>query len=202
MQVDSNKYSSTLSTHSSELPDSTSPSSHSSRLQDLSDSTPPSSHLTQSQDLPVFTSLHIKPLVPETFEEAAACFRKLPLVFDSDNNHSEAMEGSTDSGVSLFSYNNAIGAGANSTATSTTRRRPKRECVVCSEVSNHQHPFPSQKIASTCAHKSMTCKSCLRAWILAQLDSSTWDHIACPECDELMQHGDVRLHAAAADFRR
>jgi len=161
----------------------------------------PSSHSSQTQDLLDSASLQVRSATPETFEETAANFRKLPLLFDADNSN-EAMEDSTSSGVSLFSYNNAIGAGASSDATPTTRRRPKRECVVCSEESSHQHPFPTQKIASTCAHKSMTCKSCLRAWILAQLDSSTWDHIACPECDELMQHGDVRLHASAADFRR
>ena len=161
----------------------------------------PSSHSSQTQDLLDSTSLQVRSATPETFEETAAIFRKLPLLYNAENSNEE-MEDSTSSGVSLFSYNNAMGAGPSSTATSTTRRRPRRECVVCSEESSHQHPFPTQKIASTCAHKSMTCKSCLRAWILAQLDSSTWDHIACPECDELMQHGDVRLHASAADFRR
>jgi len=188
------------SSHSETLPELTSSSTQSSQSQDLPDFISPSSHKSISPNLPDCPAIQDQPTTAETFEKVAASLRKLPSIFDSDNN-SEEMEG-TSSGVSLFSYNNAIGAGASSNPTSTTRRRPKRECVVCSEESSRSHPFPTQKIASTCVHKSLTCKACLRAWILAQLDGSTWDHIACPECDELMQYGDVRLHASAADFRR
>jgi hypothetical protein len=35
-----------------------------------------------------------------------------------------------------------------------------------------------------------------------QIDSTTYDNITCPECPELMQNGDIKLHAAKDVYKR
>lgn len=85
----------------------------------------------------------------------------------------------------------------------TTRRsRGRRECGVCGEESGPLHHFPSRTITSTCQHRSSTCKACLRKWIAAQLDGTSWDRISCPECSEVLQYDDIKFHASPAVFRR
>jgi hypothetical protein len=84
-----------------------------------------------------------------------------------------------------------------------TRRRPRvrRECVACGGRPSPFRRFPSHKITSKCQHPGSTCKSCLRKWMTAQLDSTTWDQIRCPECTEVLEHNDIRIHANPSLFR-
>ena len=42
----------------------------------------------------------------------------------------------------------------------------------------------------------------MKAWISSQLDSTTCDKISCPECSEIMQNANIKVHAAKGVYAR
>lgn len=82
-----------------------------------------------------------------------------------------------------------------------TRKKPsRRDCATCGRNLSTSS-FPKQ-ITESCDHTVTTCKACVKAWIPAQLDSTTYDKLSCPECPSILQKADVQKHAAKADYAR
>ena len=67
------------------------------------------------------------------------------------------------------------------------------ECSICST----RYPGKEKNVPITnrCKHERATCASCLRTWIQSQLETVGWDKISCPECNQTLEHHDVRTHA-------
>lgn len=75
-----------------------------------------------------------------------------------------------------------------------------RLCVVCAVNKPSVH-FPVRPTAR-CTHPASTCRACLQSWIASSIDSKGWKRIGCPDCDETLQHTDVRRLAAPAIFEK
>jgi len=76
----------------------------------------------------------------------------------------------------------------------------ERECTVCADSFQVQD-FPS---LSTCAHEPDVCHTCFLQWLSMQIDSTTWERIACPAsgCGSQITHDDVKTYAPADVFAR
>ncbi|KAK3717649.1 hypothetical protein LTR37_005716 [Vermiconidia calcicola] len=76
--------------------------------------------------------------------------------------------------------------------------KPKPQIYHCTSCTRTlaASSFPEYLPTDTCQGKHLinTCKSCLKAWIATQMEMTTYDKIRCPECPELMQNGDVKIH--------
>lgn len=75
------------------------------------------------------------------------------------------------------------------------------ECSICAEDVGFLD-WPGAQNAKACDHASTTCTSCLRNWIGEALDNNIIDQITCPECEAVLEHGDVRKHATEEEFNR
>ncbi|KAK1818175.1 hypothetical protein LTR12_007453 [Friedmanniomyces endolithicus] len=62
--------------------------------------------------------------------------------------------------------------------------------------------FPNHLPTDECKHLINTCKQCAKAWIAAQLDSTTYDKLSCPECPEIMTNAGVKAMAAKDVYAR
>ncbi|KAK3681506.1 hypothetical protein LTR37_020885 [Vermiconidia calcicola] len=73
----------------------------------------------------------------------------------------------------------------------------KYECTSCTRTLAASS-FPKYLPTDTChgKHRINTCKACLKAWIATQMETRMYDKIRCPECPELMQNGDVKIHGS------
>lgn len=84
--------------------------------------------------------------------------------------------------------------------TSNRKKSTRRDCATCGRtLSTSSYP---KYITETCEHSVTTCKACLKTWFAAQLDTTTYDKISCPECSEIFQNADVEKHAAKGVFER
>jgi hypothetical protein len=63
-------------------------------------------------------------------------------------------------------------------------------CNVCGEKKKSSR-FP-KLITRRCTHPIKICKFCTRNWTTAQLESSGWNRIRCPECPELIEKDEMR----------
>lgn len=63
--------------------------------------------------------------------------------------------------------------------------------------------FPDYNPTDTCDHLINTCRQCLRAWIVSQIESKAFTpHIKCPQCGEKMTRGDVELAVTKKVFAK
>lgn len=63
--------------------------------------------------------------------------------------------------------------------------------------------FPEYNPTEQCSHLINTCTACLKKWVEAQIDAKAFDpRIRCPECEEKMDGGDVRLALSKKAFAR
>ena len=69
------------------------------------------------------------------------------------------------------------------------------ECTTCSRTLAGSS-FPQYLATDNCKHLINTCKQCSKAWIAAQLESTTYDKVSCPECPEVMSNAGVKELAA------
>ena len=80
--------------------------------------------------------------------------------------------------------------------------KPQRfDCTTCGR-NLAASSFPKHLATDTCKHVINTCKQCTKTWIATQIDNTTYDKSSCPECPELMQNADVKLHAAKDIYQR
>lgn len=82
------------------------------------------------------------------------------------------------------------------------QRQQKYDCSTCGRTLAGSG-FPKYLPTDTCkSHLINTCKPCLKQWIAVQLESTSYDNIACPECPELMKNSDIQLHASADIYNK
>ncbi|KAK0277912.1 hypothetical protein LTR35_009749 [Friedmanniomyces endolithicus] len=77
----------------------------------------------------------------------------------------------------------------------------KYDCATCDRTlaaSSFLNHLPTDE----CKHLINTCKQCAKAWIAAQLDSTTYDKLSCPECPEIMTNAGVKAMAAKDVYAR
>ncbi|KAI1799705.1 hypothetical protein F4811DRAFT_76711 [Daldinia bambusicola] len=72
---------------------------------------------------------------------------------------------------------------------------PTETCVICCEEKRVSEMPNRRKVTAACEHDAATCKGCLGRWIGSSLERTTWDHLQCPECSELLKYEDVRAFA-------
>ncbi|KAF2725294.1 hypothetical protein K431DRAFT_343261 [Polychaeton citri CBS 116435] len=80
-------------------------------------------------------------------------------------------------------------------APSTKRRRTsgiKYLCLTC-DTERVSSQFPDYNPTNDCDHLINTCTPCLRQWITAQLSSSSFKKIKCPECNQTMSNEEIRV---------
>lgn len=58
------------------------------------------------------------------------------------------------------------------------------------------------KITRRCNHQPTVCRDCMEKWLKSEVGSGTWDRLKCPECAELLDHGDVKRAASEETFDR
>ncbi|KAK0733426.1 hypothetical protein B0T26DRAFT_624713, partial [Lasiosphaeria miniovina] len=78
---------------------------------------------------------------------------------------------------------------------------PKSEtCSICIEdKSISELPV---KVTAECTHKPTACKDCLKQWLASGLESGTWDRLKCPDCSQVLAHGEVKRFASGETFVR
>ena len=79
------------------------------------------------------------------------------------------------------------------------------ECSVCMEYfpkSNSYAYFPERPITTSCNHKVMVCKSCIKQSIDLQIDDQHYDQVSCPECPEKLKIDIVAKFSSPAAFER
>lgn len=70
-------------------------------------------------------------------------------------------------------------------------KTPRFPCSTC-DRDLAASAFFKTRSTKRCAHQVHTCKTCLKAWLTMQLESTTYDKLSCPQCPEIMQHADVK----------
>ncbi|KAF2482800.1 hypothetical protein BDY17DRAFT_236396, partial [Neohortaea acidophila] len=76
----------------------------------------------------------------------------------------------------------------------------RKDCSTCGRTLS-PGSFP-KAATSNCKHKATACKACLKKWITAQLDTVTYDNLACPECPQLLTNQDVKANATKPTYER
>ncbi|KAK5123829.1 hypothetical protein LTR85_002465 [Meristemomyces frigidus] len=86
----------------------------------------------------------------------------------------------------------------------TPTPKPKPSKYTCTTCDRHlaTSSFPNHLPTDNCAHLINTCKSCTKTHIAAQLDTTTYDKLACPECAEVMGNADVETLAGREVWER
>jgi len=77
----------------------------------------------------------------------------------------------------------------------------KRSCVVC-DTNKHYNQFPSQTKVSSHEHGANVCRPCYVRHLEVEIDSKTWDEVACPECPVKLTYSEVENMANPEDFAK
>ncbi|KAK3626169.1 hypothetical protein LTR56_019957 [Elasticomyces elasticus] len=56
--------------------------------------------------------------------------------------------------------------------------------------------FPKYLATDNCKHLINTCKQCSQAWVAAQMESTIYDKVSCPECPEVLNNEGVKILAS------
>ncbi|KAK5136714.1 hypothetical protein LTR08_002367 [Meristemomyces frigidus] len=77
----------------------------------------------------------------------------------------------------------------------------KYDCTTCGRTLTAS-AFPDHLPTDNCKHLINTCKACTKMHISVQLESTTYDRMACPECVEVLANADVKRLAAKEVYAR
>ena len=77
----------------------------------------------------------------------------------------------------------------------------KRTCVVC-DTKKHFNQFPAQAKVSSHDHGANVCRPCYIRHLEVEIDSKTWDELACPECPVRLTYNEVENMSNADDFAK
>lgn len=77
----------------------------------------------------------------------------------------------------------------------------KYDCTTCGR-NLAASSFPDHLATDNCKHYINTCKVCTKTYLAVQLDNTTYDKLACPECTEVMQNEDVKRMASKEVYAR
>jgi hypothetical protein len=76
-----------------------------------------------------------------------------------------------------------------------------RDCLACGDTLTGDQ-F-AESITARCKHENSFCRNCVQQWIASQIETASWDCVKCPaQCNEMLEHSDVRRHAARHTFER
>ena len=87
------------------------------------------------------------------------------------------------------------------TKSKARHQQQKYDCTTCGRTLTASS-FPKYLPTDDCRHLINTCRSCLKQWLAVQVENTTYDSISCPECPEIMQNSDMKLHAATDTYKR
>jgi hypothetical protein len=76
----------------------------------------------------------------------------------------------------------------------------QRDCTVCGDKKRSSR-FP-EIIARRCRHPVNVCKTCMRNWTTAQLESAGWNRIRCPECPEIIEKDELKDLSTRETYER
>ncbi|KAI4831225.1 hypothetical protein E4T44_09621 [Aureobasidium sp. EXF-8845] len=85
--------------------------------------------------------------------------------------------------------------------------RPKKKqcrkptCVVCG-TKKYFNQFPGQAKVNSHEHGANVCRSCYVSHLKVEIDSKTWDEVACPECPVRLTYNEVENMADPEDFAK
>ncbi|KAK4544678.1 hypothetical protein LTR36_003927 [Oleoguttula mirabilis] len=80
--------------------------------------------------------------------------------------------------------------------------KPQRyDCTTC-DRKLAASSFPDHLATDSCKHLINTCKACTKTYIAVQLENTTYDKLACPECAEVMGNADVKRLASKEVYVR
>jgi hypothetical protein len=77
----------------------------------------------------------------------------------------------------------------------------KPTCVVCG-TKKYFNQFPGQVKVNSHEHGANVCRSCYVSHLKVEIDSKTWDEVACPECPVRLTYNEVENMADPEDFTK
>lgn len=77
----------------------------------------------------------------------------------------------------------------------------KRLCIVC-DAEKGINQFPSPKKVSSHEHDANVCRACYLSHLETEIDSKTWDQVACPECPTTLTYKEVKDMTSAENFAK
>jgi hypothetical protein len=84
---------------------------------------------------------------------------------------------------------------------SKKKKGHKRTCVVC-DTKKHFNQFPGHAKVSSHDHGANICRPCYVRHLQVEIDSKTWNEVACPECPVRLTYNEVENMANAEDFAK
>jgi hypothetical protein len=78
---------------------------------------------------------------------------------------------------------------------------PRRTCLVC-DAEKGINQFPSAKRVSSHEHEQNVCRPCYLSHLENEIDSKTWDEVACPECPITLTYKEVKDMTSAENFAK
>ncbi|KAG9674625.1 hypothetical protein KCU95_g11718, partial [Aureobasidium melanogenum] len=78
---------------------------------------------------------------------------------------------------------------------------PKRTCFVC-EIEKRINHFPNHKQVSSHEHDHNVCEPCYRSHLENEIDSKSWNEVACPECSITLTYKEVKTMTTARNFAK
>ncbi|KAG9747735.1 hypothetical protein KCU73_g7274, partial [Aureobasidium melanogenum] len=77
----------------------------------------------------------------------------------------------------------------------------KRICLVC-DTKKHFSQFPSHTKVSSHDHGANVCRPCYFSHLEVEIDSKSWDEVACPECPIKLTYQEVEHMTNAENFAK
>jgi hypothetical protein len=81
------------------------------------------------------------------------------------------------------------------------KQLPKRTCLVC-DAEKGINQFPSPKRVSSHEHKQNICRPCYLTHLENEIDSKSWDEVACPECSVTLTYREVKDMTSPENFAK
>jgi hypothetical protein len=74
-------------------------------------------------------------------------------------------------------------------------------CSVCLERYTWRH-FPKRRITAECNHEPTICLDCLQQAIDSQIETRSWDKLACPLCPSKLSFEAVKAYSSPESFEK
>ena len=81
------------------------------------------------------------------------------------------------------------------------KQMSRRTCLVC-DVEKGINRFPSPKKVSSHEHEQNVCRRCYLSHLETEIDSKSWDEVACPECPVTLTYKEVKDMTSAENFAK
>jgi hypothetical protein len=81
------------------------------------------------------------------------------------------------------------------------KQLPRRTCLVC-DAEKGINQFPSPKRVSSHEHEQNVCRPCYLSHLENEIDSKSWDEVACPECSITLTYKEVKDMTSTENFAK